>query len=72
MASTVFSSFEEVAPCLSNLTSKRLHLYVPVRCLLERLMDSVRLSGSVSYLPSQGLDDGPVVILLGFTPIVCE
>ena len=30
-------------------------------------MDSVRLSGSVSYLPSQGLDDGPVFILLGFS-----
>jgi len=69
MASTVFSFFKEVAPCLSNLTSERLHLYVPVRCLLERPMDSVRLSGLVSYLPSQGLDDGPVIILLGFTPM---
>lgn len=56
-----------VAPCLSNLTSKRLYLYVPVHCLLERLIDSVRLSGLVSYLPSQGLDDGPVFILVGFT-----
>jgi len=69
MASTVFSSFKEVAPCLSNLTLCGLHLYVPVRCLLERPMDSVRLSGLVSYLPSQGLDDGPVIILLGFTPM---
>ena len=56
-----------VAPCLSNLTSERLHLYVPVRCLLKIPMDSVRLSGLVSYLPSQGLDDGPVFILVGFT-----
>ena len=56
-----------VAPCLSNLTSERLYLYVPVRYLLERLIDSVRLSGLVSYLPSQGLDDGPDVILVGFT-----
>ena len=67
-----FFFFEEVAPCLSNLTSVRLHLYVPVHCLLERLMDSVRLSGLVSYLPSQGLDDGPVFILVGFTPIAIE
>jgi hypothetical protein len=35
-------------------------------------MDSVRLSGLVSYLPSQGLDDGPVIILLGFSPIAIE
>lgn len=35
-------------------------------------MDSVRLSGLVSYLPSQGLDDGPDVILVGFTPIAIE
>ena len=61
-----------VAPCLSNLTSVRLHLYVPVRCLLERLIDSVRLSGLVSYLPSQGLDDGPEFILLGFIPIAIQ
>ena len=63
MASTFFFFIRRVAPCLSNLTSERLHLYVPVHCLLERLMDSVRLSGLVSYLPSQGLDDGPDIIL---------
>ena len=76
MASTVVACKKKiltaVAPCLSNLTSERLHLYVPVHCLLERLIDSVRLSGLVSYLPSQGLDDGPVIILLGFSPIAIE
>ena len=76
MASTVCACKKKiltaVAPCLSNLTSERLHLYVPVHCLLERLMDSVRLSGLVSYLPSQGLDDGPVFILVGFSLLTIE
>jgi len=35
-------------------------------------MDSVRLSGLVSYLPSQGLDDGPVFILVGFSLMTIE
>jgi hypothetical protein len=35
-------------------------------------MDSVRLSGLVSYLPSQGLDDGPVFILVGFSLLTRE
>lgn len=66
MASTVCggSSKRRAAPCLSNLTYfGKLHLFGPVRCLLESLMDSVRLSGLVSCLPSRGLDDGPVVIV---------
>ena len=60
MASTVgVSLVRDVAPCLSKLTSGEAPPVAPVRCLLGKLMDSLRLSGLVSYLPSQGLDDGP-------------
>lgn len=62
MAPTGGDRESDAAPCLSKLTRACRALVppvAPVRCLLELLMDSLRLSGLVSCLPSRGLGDGP-------------